>query len=378
MTLSFPHADPGTVVRDSLVLIDRLPTGQPETLPVIVANGHEDGPTLWVTGSIHGDEVTATAVCQDIVSDGLVDHLAGRLVILPTLNPAGLRRTTRTSYYDGEDPNRKFPDVEYVKRGATPAETIDGPRPPTQQQLLCRRLFDCFSADADALLDIHTATVGSAPFVIQDRVLYDRGLRDREAALSLADAVTELADAFGLPVVFEYPPEEYLDENLHLSTSGSALNQAGIPALTVELGSHSVVDDELRRQGVAGIYRAMEHMEMVGDATEAFPKFLGPLPDPVPAPRSGQHRRFVGPHVQPGATGIVRHDVDAGDVVEPGQTIARVVDPTGNPDSARELSSEHNGWVLGRLPGIAGYEHTATAWLAVEDDSDPIGAPEDE
>ena len=378
MTLSFPHADPGTVVRDSLVLIDRLPTGQPETIPVIIVNGEKDGPTLWVTGSIHGDEVTATAVCQDIVSDGLADHLSGRLVVLPNLNPAGLRRTTRTSYYDNEDPNRKFPDVEYVTRDASPEDTIDGPRPPTQQQILCRRLFDCFAADADALLDIHTATVDSAPFVIQDRVLYDRGLRDREAALSLADELTELADAFGLPVVFEYPSEEYRDEKLHCSTSGSALNQAGIPALTVELGSHSVVDDELRRHGVAGVYRAMENLGMVADATEAFPAFLAPMPNPIPAPCSGQHRRYVGPHVPPGETGIIRHEVDSGDGVEPGETIARVVDPTGHPDSARELSSEHKGWVLGRLPGIAGYEHTAVAWLAVEDDSDPIGAPEDE
>ena len=377
MTLSLPDTDPGTVTRGTLDVIARLPTGTPEQIPVVVATGQQDGPTLWVTGSLHGDEVTGMAVCQDIVHEGLPDQLAGRVVSLPTLNPAGLRRTARQSYYDDEDPNRKFPDVEYVTGDADPADTVDGPRPPSQQELVCRRLFDLFATDADALLDMHTATVDSHPFVIQDRVLYGRGLRDREAAVALAADLDDLASAVGLPVVFEYPPEEYLDEGLHRSSSGSALNQAGIPALTVELGTHSVVDDVLHTQGVAAAYRAMEHLGMVADAAAAFPDGLGSLPEPIEPPVAGQVRRYVGPYVPPGEAGIVRHEVGAGDIVTAGDVVARVVDPNGDPATERVLTADHDGWVLSRTQGITAYEHTPVTWLAVEDEGDPVGTPSD-
>lgn len=376
MTPSLPAPAPGTIARETITLIDPLPTGQPETVPVIVANGAGEGPTLWVTGTVHGDEVTATAVCQDLVHPALVDDLAGRLVVVPIVNPAGLRGTSRYSY-DDEDPNRLFPDVDYVKADADPETTVDGPRPPSQQALVCRRLFDLFAGDADAMLDIHTATVHSHPFVIQDRVLYGRGLRDADAARALASRVTDLAAATGLPTVFEYPPAEYIDENLHRSASGAALNQAGIPALTVELGSPTVVDDDLHRQGVATVARVLDSLGMVDDAVTAYPPELGTLPSPIEAPTAGQVRRFVGPHVPAGDTGIVRHTVAAGDEIDAGDTVAEIVDPAGDPASATELSAPADGWVLCRLPGVAGYEHMAVTWLALTDDSDPIGTPEE-
>jgi len=377
MTLRCPAPEPGAVAHTALNIVDELPTGAPEQIPVVVANGEREGPTLWVTGSLHGDEVTGLAVCQDLVHAGLPDQLAGRVVSLPNLNPAGLRRSARTSYYDGEDPNRLFPDVGYVTAGADPADTVDGPRPPTQQQLVCRRLFDLFADDADALLDMHTATADSHPFVIRDRVLYDRGLRDRAAALELAAELDDLAAATGLPVVSEYPPGEYLDEGLHRSTSGSALNQAGIPALTVELGTHSVVDKRLHRQGVAAACRVMAHLDMVGDAASAFPAGLDPLPEPIDPPVSGPVRRYVGPHAPPGETGIVRHEVTAGAVVSEGEVVARVVAPTGDPATERSLTADHDGWVLCRTPGVAAYEHTAVTWLAIEDEGEPVGTPAD-
>jgi len=378
VTLTLPDPEPGTVVRDTVEVIERLPTGEPETLPCIVMNGAEDGPTLWVTGSIHGNEVTGLAVCQDIVHDDLAERLAGRLVSVPNLNPAGLRRNWRRSYYNNDDPNRKFPDVEYVEQDADPGDTVDGPRPPGQQEIICRRLFDCFSEDADALLDMHTASAGAHPFLIRDRVLYGRGLRDETEARDLAADLEAFADAFGLPVVFEYPVEEYLEQSLQCSTSGSALNQAGIPAVTVELGQHHVVEETWRRQGVAGTYRVMDHLGMVDDAAAAAPDDLGAFPEPVEPPLSGQVHRYVGPHAPPTAAGIIRHEVVAGDVVEAGDVVARIVPPNGDPEREVELTIDHDGWVTHRHPGVPAYENSPIASLAIEDDHDVVGTPEDD
>ena len=388
MDLSIPDVEPGSIYRGYLDVVERLPTGHSEQIPLIVVEGPEDGDTLWVTGSIHGDEATGMAVCQDIVHDNLPEQLSGTLVLLPNLNPAGLRRHTRTSYYDDEDPNRKFPSGEYVVEDGDPAGFESGHRPPSQQEIICRRLYDLFSDDADVLLDMHTASVGAHPFVIKDRVLYDRdigdddeSIRNRERAEGLADRVEMLADRFGLPVMFEYLGEEYLDEGFHKSTAGAALNQAGIPALTVELGGHGVVDDDLVDRGVGGTYRVMEELGMVDDATAAFP---GELP-----PKDGkivdyEVRRHVGPHTDAGVAGVVRHRVAAGDVVDEGDVIATIVPPNGDPDEfgatdgLHEVRSKHRGWIIQRGDGLARYERDALTMRTVEDDGPRIWSPSDE
>jgi len=370
MTLDLPDPEPGDVERTAIE-VTTLPTGAPETIPCVVANGAGEGPTVWVTGALHGNEVTATAVCQDVIHEGLPDRLMGRVVSLPILNPAGLRRNSRESYYDGDDPNRQFPDVEYVTADAEPEDTLEGTRPPSQQALICRRIFDRLADDADVLLDMHTASAGAWPFVIRDRVLYGRGLRDEDGARALAAGVDELAEAFGLPVVFEYPTEEYLERELQRSAAGAALNQSGIPALTVELGGYDVVDDGWHRQGVAGTFRVMEALGMVDDAASVFPDDLAPFPKPVETPMNRQVRRHVGPRLE--EPGIVRHDVAPGDVLEEGDVVARVVSPTG--EERATVRSDHDGWVIQRYPGIAGYEHAAVTSMAVADDSDVVGTP---
>ncbi|MFT4931603.1 MAG: putative deacylase, partial [Natronomonas sp.] len=174
MDIGTATATPGELARGYLDVTD-LPTGTPERLPVIIAEGEGEGPTLWVTAAIHGDEVTGMAAALDVMDEQLPEELAGTVVCVPTLNPAGLRRTTRTSYYHDEDPNRHFPDAD-----------AESTRPPKVQKLIDERVYDRFADSADALLDLHTATVGSMPFVIRDRVLYgDR--RDEDEANELAE-----------------------------------------------------------------------------------------------------------------------------------------------------------------------------------------------
>lgn len=377
IALTLPEVENGEIYRGYLPVTE-LPTGTTENIPLIVAEGVDDGETLWLTGSIHGDEATGMAVCQDVVSEALVERLSGTIVSLPNLNPAGLRRTTRRSYYDDEDPNRQFPDVEYVTSDEGPAECSSGSRPPSQQEVICRRLFDLFEDHADVLLDMHTASAGAFPFVIKDRVLYDRGLGRTEAdASALADEVEGIADAFGLPVMFEYEPEEYIDQGFQSSTAGAALNQAGIPALTVELGAHGIVDEALLAQGVAGVYRVMRHRGLIDDDGAAFPDDLGSIPSPLADPVETRVRRHVGPHAS--TPGVVRHEVSAGDVVEAGDTVARIVPPHGDPDAGSRITADASGWVIQRYDGLVRYENQPVAMMAVEDDGDRIATPpEDE
>ncbi|QLG61503.1 succinylglutamate desuccinylase/aspartoacylase family protein [Halorarum salinum] len=353
-------AAPGEVA-DGWLPVAGLPTGGEERLPVTVVNGAEAGPTLWVTGGVHGDEATGVAVAQDVARTArdLAGDLAGAVVVVPVASPAGLRRNERTTYYGDDDPNRYFPDVER-----------ESARPPETQERVDTRLFEALADSADLLVDLHTAGVGSVPFAIRDRVLYGEG-RTEPGAEDLAADLDRLVEAFGLPVLTEYPAEEYLEESLQRSTAGAALNTAGIPAFTAELGGHGVVEEDARAAGVAGTLAVAAEFGLL----DSVPADVGEPGAGVPgAPVEFPVRRFVGPHAE--SAGLVRHRVEAGDAVESGEVVADVVSPHG--EVLERVESEHDGYVVGRREGLAVYEGQAVASMAVRDDGDLVVPREDD
>lgn len=360
MQVGTASADPGGIDRGHLEVTD-LPTAGSERLPVVVCEGTDEGPTLWVTGGVHGDEATGVAAAQDVAREDLPERLAGTLVSMPVVSPAGLRRNARHTYYGDDDPNRHFPDPE-----------SEPTRPPEVQERIDRRLYEAITDSADALVDLHTAQSGSMPFSIRDRVLYGER-RTEDEARALAEDLAAIVEAFGLPILAEYPAEEYVDQSLHRSNSGAVLNAAGIPAFTAELGGHGVVEEDTRAAAVAGLYGVMQELGMV----EA-------VPDPVPSPGAGvpdapvdyRVRRFVGPRTE--TAGLVRHRVGVGAELEEGDVVADMV--TGAGAHRGTVESDHDGYVIARREGLAVYEGDPVTSMAVRDDGDLVVPrdPEDE
>ncbi|ERH11532.1 MAG: putative deacylase [halophilic archaeon J07HB67] len=347
-------AAPG-VTDDGWLPVTGLPTGGTERLPVTVANGAESGPTLWVTGGVHGDEATGVAVAQDAaeLARDHVAELAGAVVVVPIVSPAGLRRSERTTYYGDDDPNRYFPDTER-----------DDERPPGPQERVDTALFEAFAESADLLLDCHTAQVGSVPFVIRDRVLYGDA-RDEAAAEAIATDLERIVDSLGLPTVTEYPATEYLGQSLQRSTAGAATNTAGVPAVTLELGGHSVVEEGARRAGVAGIAAVAVEFGLLSSLPESVVEPGATVPD---APVEFPVRRFVGPRTE--TAGLVRHHVQPGEAFDAGDTIATVVDPHG--ETLETVTAERDGYLLAHSEGLATYEGQPVASAAVRDDGDLV------
>ncbi|MCF2143747.1 MAG: succinylglutamate desuccinylase/aspartoacylase family protein [Candidatus Heimdallarchaeota archaeon] len=100
------------------------PVGTIERLPVIIAQGMKDGPVVWLTANIHGDEYTGIPVIHSVINNLNLTKMAGAIVAIPTLNPAGSRTTSRMPYYDKKDPNRLFPDGNPFKEKQTPKEIV--------------------------------------------------------------------------------------------------------------------------------------------------------------------------------------------------------------------------------------------------------------
>jgi uncharacterized protein len=337
--------------------------GTPERLPVVIACGKQDGPCLWVTGNIHGDEYVGLIAIQNAITQGLRKRLAalcGMVVAIPTLNPAGLRVGRRQPYYDaGTDPNRTFASASDESRS-------DDEEPPTPYETVSARWFDLFHQSASYLIDLHAMDIQATPFTIRDHILY-RGQENRPAAEALSAQVDGLARAFGIPIVNEYAARKYLKSQLHRSTAGAALHVAGIPAITPELGMGGDVEPRALRAGATGIQNVMIWADMLpGEPT---------VIDWIPQPDLGYPVRRE-PHPRAPIAGIVQKLVTPGDLISAGQAVAQLRDIFGRPTGVDGglLRSRKDGWVINLRSGAGVYPGQAVMDLAVRDD-DPLVEP---
>jgi predicted deacylase len=361
ITLGSATSQPGTIQNGRWEALSH-PTGHVEFLPVIIAQGQEDGPCLWLTAGIHGLEQTGPLVLYQLITQDLVDRMRGTIVAIPALNPAGLRTSKREPYHAPKDPNRLWPDGKPDKPQDPDKE------PPSSLERAYERLFEELAASADYLIDYHCAWTGSISFSFRDRVLY-RGDKDAERHKAEAEALAgkqdEMLRAYGHTIVNEFPVEKYLDEKLHRSTSAAALLLAKIPAFTVELGSGQMPDPAIVAASAAGTRNVMRWAEMLDDPQEHIDGITVVDPGfPV--------RRRSTPRVKDAC--VVLHQVEPGELVRAGDPVARVLDVWGQPLGDGQLRSEYDGFVMGRSHGIYFYPGDPVLGMAVRDDA-PLIAP---
>ncbi|HHO50334.1 MAG TPA: hypothetical protein ENK18_05535 [Deltaproteobacteria bacterium] len=77
------------------------------TVPLYVMEGPVPGPTALIQAGIHGDEIAGVHALQELLEEGR-RPAAGRLLVVPVMNPAAYRARTRTAP-GGLDLNRCFP-----------------------------------------------------------------------------------------------------------------------------------------------------------------------------------------------------------------------------------------------------------------------------
>jgi predicted deacylase len=343
------EAMPGELVQEYLPVAEH-PTGGHEQLPIAIAEGAEEGPTLWVVATIHGNEVTPMAVAQDLMKEVNPASLAGTVVSIPVMNPAGLRRNERTSYYHDHDPNRFFPD-------ATGGGTK---RPPKIQEVINYQVFDAMEDDGDAVISLHSAQVGAIPYVVRPRVPYGSE-RSRNEANQLADEIDRLVRAFGLPTL-QYEEREYVERNLQRTTAGSVIENLDIPSFTPELGTTAgMVVDKNREAGLIGVQNVMREMDMLqGEPVANDVTSDAPVDYPV--------KRPVDPTTD--TAGILRLRVQPGEEVTAGETIADIVDPFG--DRKSTVEADYDGYVISHHHGVAVYKNDTVAHMAGRDDEELV------
>lgn len=112
---------------------------EPVRIPILVLrNG--DGPTVLMTGAVHGDEYDGPVALSNLARELTPERIRGRLIVIPFLNRMALQAAQRTSPLDNLDLNRSFPGDP---RG-------------TPSQVLAHWVATRLVTLADAVIDSHT------------------------------------------------------------------------------------------------------------------------------------------------------------------------------------------------------------------------------
>ncbi|MEJ2060668.1 MAG: succinylglutamate desuccinylase/aspartoacylase family protein [Gammaproteobacteria bacterium] len=301
---------PGT--RQTIDLpLPRLYTHTPLSMPVHVIRGKRDGPRLFVTAAIHGDELNGVEIIRRVLKHKTLQRLRGMLVVIPMVNVYGVLHHSRY-LPDRRDLNRSFPGSE---RGSLAAR-------------LAHLFMEEIVAHCTHGIDLHTAAIhrSNLPQV--------RG--------NLDDPETErLARAFSVPVV--------IDSRLRDGSLREAVHLKGIPMLVYEAGEALRFDELSIRAGVRGVIHVMQSLGML-------PKSRRTRPPAEPFVAHASH------WVRAPESGILRTLTPLGVRIKKGAVLGLVSDAFGERET--EIKAPFGGIVIGRtnLPLI--HEGEATFHIA--------------
>ena len=280
--------------RELSLPLTRLVTGADITLPVRVVHGREDGPTLWLTAAIHGDEVVGVEVVRRVLARLSPRELRGTVLAVPIVNVLGF--TTGDRYLpDRRDLNRSFPGSA---RGSLAGR-------------IAHLLMTEVVGKGDVGIDLHTGA--------------DRRTNLPQIRADLDDPRTrELAEAFAAPVMYH--------ARLRDGSLRSAARERGNTVLLYEAGEAWRFDEWAIDAGVAGVRRVLASLGMTD-----------PVDEPPPLPSAVCR---VSGWVRAPRTGILQLDAALGQRVEPGDRLGGLSDSFGK--RVRLVRADRPGIVIGR------------------------------
>ena len=281
--------------------IDVLSNHTPMTLPVQVIHGRRDGPVMFVSAAVHGDEVLGIEIIRRLLQHRSLKSLKGTLMAVPIVNALGFINHSRY-LPDRRDLNRSFPGSD---RGS-----------------LAGTIADLFLTEvvkrSDFGIDLHTAALHRTNLP-QIRVSSVKG------------RMFDLGKAFGAPAM--------LVSSLREGSMRQAAHQHGVDVLVYEGGQALRFDELAIRAGVLGCLRVMVELGMLSK-TAAKPSRHAPM-----VSLSSKWERAP-------QGGLFRAHTTIGDAVVEGAVLGYVADPFGEAETP--VISQLDGIIVGRtnLPTV--------------------------
>jgi predicted deacylase len=181
-------------------------------MPLTLVNGSRPGPTVLVTGGVHGGEYPAIEAAIRLARDLEPEQISGRLAIVHVYGISAFH--ARLQYLvpeDGKNPNRVFP----------------GRAVGTVSERMAAALMGTLASGADAWIDLHGGDIHEAlePFTI----FSDAGAPD------IVSKARAMAEAFGIRHIIK-------SQSITGGTYGAATSW-GVPAILAEAGGVGQLDE---------------------------------------------------------------------------------------------------------------------------------------
>jgi len=200
-------------------------SGMTVKVPVHVRRGLQEGPSVFVTAAVHGNEINGTGAIRELILDSSFRLLKGTLVLVPVVNILGFERHSRY-LPDRRDLNRCFP----------------GSASGSLASRLARVVFNEIVGRCDYGIDLHTAAVRRTNFPTLRADVSN-------------PAVHELATNFGGEII--------LDSRGPRGTLRRAASAAGCPTIVFEAGEVSKVEPAIVQCGLRGIRNVLLRLGMI-------------------------------------------------------------------------------------------------------------------
>lgn len=275
-------------------------SGMTVRIPLHIKRAEREGPTVFVTAALHGDEINGTGAVRSLIQDETLNLVQGCLVLVPVLNLLAFDRHSRY-LPDRRDLNRCFP----------------GSRKGSLASRMARKIFQKIVTRCDYGIDLHTAAVR--------RTNYPNVRADMEDP-----EVRRIAEAFGSEIILDGkgPKGCFRRESC----------RSGCPTIVMEGGEVWKVEPSVVESGVRGVKNVLRELGML-DSEPQRPEYRLVLK------RSKWVRADYG--------GFLQFHVKPGEAVEQGQALATNTNLLGH--EANIIYSPFTGVVMGMttLPAVS-------------------------
>jgi predicted deacylase len=264
------------------------------SMPVHVIHGKKDGPILFISAAVHGDEINGVEIIRRILSLKSIKRLKGTLIAVPVVNVFGFDNHSRY-LPDRRDLNRCFPGKESGSMAGRLANIF-------MSEVVCRSDFG---------VDLHTAAIHRDNFP------------QIRADLKI-DRMDVVSRAFASPVLLHSAPPE--------NSLRYAAEKEGVPVMVYEAGEALRFDEVSIRVAVRGVLNVMRELGMLAKSKAKKVK------PPVVLKSSNW--------VRASKSGILRAQAALGDMVSKGDVLGIISDPAGTTEAIIEATSD--GIIIGR------------------------------
>ncbi len=275
--------------------IAKLVTGSQISLPIQVLHGAADGPTVWVSAAVHGDEIGGVEIVRRVTARLDPRRMRGTVIAVPIVNVHGFLSGDRY-LPDRRDLNRSFPG--------------------SANGSLAGRVAHLFMSEivrrCDVGIDLHTGS--------------DHRINLPQVRADLDDAKTRgLAEAFGAPMM--------LHSRVRDGSLRGEATELGKTVLLFEGGEAWRFDKHAIEVGTTGVINVLAELGLIAK------------PDGIAAtaPTVSRRSRWL----RARRSGIVGLDATLGEAVRKGQQIGVIHDSVGR--RLARLNAPIDGIVIGHV-----------------------------